>query len=387
MATTITTVRVIQYSPEYNMDHADVAAAMKRFPPESVLVTNDGVSTTNADRKPVTAEGGGVLMVVDNSDGTFFSHCPHDYLLVMGVRQPSTHDWYTGDASVRGFQVEPTSGWLTDEDQQNYVLASLRETGEEFGHPVWRGPIAHRLHNWSTYQPFTNKRIFTFGLQLEPGIEKDNLIEAARTISEWPANETRYFGDFTGGPLISHTTKRRVNPKTGADVVTVTTDTGLRRSLQAVGVVAFADMANLFDHLTKQVAADGAKWERETLEALVAAAPYLSGARTVAEAVAAVKKDDPAFAIKDSPAANALGRAKRGFNPLASAKALGTTDDGKVPVYLLADSTLEEEDRTTKEPLQKRSRRVKAGESVKTAVRGHVLLNMQTRWADIKKIF
>ncbi len=346
--TMIDTVRVVQYPAEYNFNTEDVANARARFP--DLLVADDGVTKVNAKGKPITAEGGGVLMVVDNSDGKSFP-----------------------DANARTLQVEPTSGWVTDEDAGGFVHTAIAETLEEMGHPIWSGPIAHRLHNWSTYQPFTGKRICTFGLVLKSGSEEiRNLTWAARAINEWPEDETRYFGALTGRPLVSHTTKVKIEDKTGKETSTTVTETGLRKALQGLGVVAFADVANLFDHLDAQIKADSEAWEKDTLAKL-----GVEGALTVADAI----KATVAVGAEET---DALRVAKRGFNPLASAKALGQKPHGKVRVQMLVDTTLKEQDSSSKEPKAKRTR-VAAGEWVPSMIRAHILLNMKKRWEDIKK--
>lgn len=399
METTTTTVRVIQYPTDYDFDLIDATEATKRFS-KTVLVTNDGVSTHNKDGTPVTAEGGGVLMVVDRRPDA--SHFP-ELFFVMGVRQPSVADWYTGDASVRTLQVEPSSGWVADEDKGGFVHTAIAETREEVGYPIWSGPLQDRLLDWSTYQPFTGKRICTFGLVLRPE-EIPNLTTAARAISYWPADETRYYGDFTGRPLVSHTTKLRVDSKTGKETVITVSETGLRKSLQGLGLVKFSDVGHLFAKLETQTNADREAWEKATLAKFTDIVPHLAEQLKLCDVHAAIKliagepifaertkEEREAFGVltpKQTPhgeASDVLRSAKRGFNPLDSAKKLGQTPEGKVPVYLLADTTVQEQDPSSKEPKAKKTR-VAQGTPVQAMIRAHILLNLQSRWADIQKI-
>lgn len=74
--------------------------------------------------------------------------------------------------------------------------------------------------------------------------------------------------------------------------------------------------------------------------------------------------------------------ARRGFNPLDSAKKLGQTNEGKVVFHALANMTVVEQDESSKEPKAKRSR-VVAGAGVLFMIRVHILLNLRSRWETI----
>jgi hypothetical protein len=210
---------------------------------------------------PVVVEGAGAFKFFDNRDGRF-PHLPNDLLFVFGERAKDPED-VKKDPIRYGANafVEPSGGWQAR--GESFVATALAEGAEEEGVQVIVALDGRPLLNMSTWQPHTEKRICTIGIQLTDREFQTLMNVAAPLVADWPA-DVEVYHNGTGRPFRVETPKKKLE-KDGTWTERVEVQHGIKRSFLSLGVVPFADFAGLVAKYHEQRWTSGVAQARDLL--------------------------------------------------------------------------------------------------------------------------
>jgi hypothetical protein len=267
-------------------------------------------------------EGAGILPIYkDRADGK--------WKVIFQVRLPSEADKAKPDTYT---SLEYGGGWQCDVDNGIPFKTAVREFFEEAGYPVVVDNIVTRLVPLYVLQPISKKMICSHGIILTDE-EVARFYTASQIIQEWPEGQVRDLSQITGS-FVTTTVKTRYLKDVVEPEITRTVDIGTRKSVQAFVSVAYDALDEYLALLQKRIALDTVAFEDEKRAQLCAIDDSLSVELSLPQLIASAAASEK-FASPDNQ--KVLTLAKRGWNPMESAKLLGHALKGTV----LSDTELD----------------------------------------------
>jgi hypothetical protein len=231
------------------------------------------------------------------------------------VRLPSEADKAKPDTYT---SFEYGGGWQCDVDNGIPFNTAVREFFEEAGFPVVTDNIVARLVPLYVLQPISRKMICSHGIILT-NEEVQRFSTASHIIQDWPEGQVRDLSQITGS-FVTTTVKTRFLKDVVEPEITRTVDIGTRKSVQVFVTVAYEAIDEYLVELQKRIVADTEAFQVEKRAQICAIDDKLAGPLSWADLIVSASVSTK-FATPE--AQKVLTLAKRGWNPMESAKLLG----------------------------------------------------------------